>query len=362
MSNNNCNLQMINMDNNDDTAISSYIEGKRILVTGGAGSIGREIVKTLLKYNPLAVRVFDNNETALNDLTLSLNSKILRPLYGNISDQGRLELALDDVDIVFHTAALKHVPVCEFNPFEAVKTNVIGTQNVITASIRQNVDKFILISTDKAVNPYSIMGTTKLLAERLTLTSNNYRGNKRTKLFCVRFGNVVNSRGSIIPLFLEQIKKGGPVTVTDPEMTRFIMTIPEAVSFILKSTILGHGGEIFIKKMSSLRISDLAKTMVNYYGSEFGFKPDEIQIKIIGKRPGEKLHEILIDDEEADHTYESDDLYVIIPQNHLQLENPALTDLIENFTKVSECNLCSNQVILLEDKEIINCIEGKHYG
>ena len=257
-----------------------YYKGKTILVTGGAGSIGSESVRKLSTLEPSVIRAFDNDETALFNLTSQLDDKqlIVRPLYGDIGDENRLEMAMEGVDIVFHAAAMKHVTICEYNPFEAVKTNVIGTQNVITAALNQNVDKFILISTDKAVNPLNVMGTTKQLAEKLTISSNHYRGLKRTKLSCVRFGNVLNSRGSVVPIFLEQIKRGGPVTVTNPDMTRFMMTIPDAVDFILHSASISMGREIFIKKMKAVRnnIEQLKSLVV-----EAGAKKD-----IVGKIGG----------------------------------------------------------------------------
>lgn len=336
---------------------SSFYEGKRILVTGGAGSIGSEIVKKLLfDYNPLAVRVLDNNETALHDLNVEINKKNLRPLYGSILDHERLLLALEDVDIVFHAAAMKNVPVCEFNPFEAIQTNIIGTQNVITTSIKQNVDKFILISTDKAVNPSSIMGITKLLAERLTQKSNYYRGNKRTKLFCVRFGNVLKSRGSVIPLFLKQIQNGHSLTLTDKDMTRFMMSIPDAINFILQSAEIGSGGEIFIKKMDSVKIYDVAKVMKKYYAHQFGNHPESINIEVIGKRIGEKIHEELLNEDEIECLYHCDDFYVILPDQFVDTETAILNRFIKKFNRESKELLSSETPTLVHEDDIINLI------
>ena len=188
--------------------MESFYKDKVVLVTGGTGSIGSEIVKKVLEHSPKAVRVLDNNETSLFELEQELNSNKIRTLIGDIRDNERLMRALEGVDIVFHAGALKHVPLCEYNPFDAVKTNVIGTQNVLNAALDQNVDKVIVISTDKAVNPINVMGATKLLAERLTISANNYTGDKNTVFSCVRFGNVLDSRGSVVPLFKNQLKKG----------------------------------------------------------------------------------------------------------------------------------------------------------
>ncbi|CAB3290113.1 Polysaccharide biosynthesis protein CapD [Methanocaldococcus lauensis] len=293
--------------------IIKFYKNKTILVTGGTGSIGKEIVKTLLNFNPKAIRVLDINETALFELENELNSDKIRCFIGDVRDKDRLKRAIDGVDIVFHAAALKHVPLCEYNPFEAVKTNVIGTQNLIDVAMDEEVEKFITISTDKAVNPVNVMGATKLLAERLTISANLYKGNKRTAFSVVRFGNVLNSRGSILPLLKEQIKKGGPVTLTHPEMTRFIMSINDAVKLVLKACYLAKGGEIFILKMPSVRIKDLIEVVIEELSPKYGYKAEDIKIKIIGRRPGEKLHEELIVDEEGDKLIELEDMFVVYP-------------------------------------------------
>ena len=332
----------------------NYYKDKTILVTGGAGSIGSEIVRKLSTLGPSVIRAFDNDETALFNLTSQVDGKqlIVRPLYGDIGDVDRLEMAMEGVDIVFHAAAMKHVPICEYNPFEAIKTNVIGTQNVITAALRQNVDKFILISTDKAVNPLNVMGTTKQLAEKLTISSNHYRGMKRTKLSCVRFGNVLNSRGSVVPIFLKQIKRGGPVTVTNPDMTRFMMTIPEAVDFILHSTSISMGREIFIKKMKAVRISDLAETMIEYFAPKYGYRADEIQIEVVGDRDGEKMDEELFSADEVENVYENEEIYVVLPQ-FIFAQSPEKS-VVDNgsFFKYEEKKSASNMADYLNREEM----------
>lgn len=299
--------------------LNDFYKGKKVLVTGGSGSIGQKIVKELLKYDVDVVRVLDNNETALFDLENDLNSSKIRIFVGDIRDYKRLERAFKDIDIIFHAAAYKHVPLCEYNPMDAVKTNVGGTQNIIDAAIACDVKKVILISTDKAVNPVNVMGATKLLAERLMISSNAYSGANGTKFSCVRFGNVLNSRGSVIPVFKKQIKNGGPVTITDEAMTRFIMHIHEAAKLILTAGSLSEGSEIFILKMPSVRVPDLAEAMIEYYAPKYGFNVEDIEVNIIGKRIGEKLHEELMTLDEIIYAEETDELFIIkkeIVENH----------------------------------------------
>lgn len=291
--------------------LREFYEDKTILVTGGAGSIGSEIARTLLKFNPKVIRVLDINETGLFELEQELKSKKIRLFIGDIRDKDRLRRAIEGVDVVFHAAALKHVPLCEYNPFEAVKTNVVGTQNLIDVALDEEVEKFITISTDKAVNPINVMGATKLLAERLTTAANLYKGKRKTAFSVVRFGNVLNSRGSILPLIKNQIKKGGPVTLTDPQMTRFIMSIHDAVMLVLKAGMLAKGGEIFILKMPAVKVLDLIEVVAKELAPKYGYSSEDIKIDIIGKRPGEKLFEELMTEEEAINAKELKDMYII---------------------------------------------------
>ncbi|MBU1671416.1 MAG: polysaccharide biosynthesis protein [Actinobacteria bacterium] len=293
------------------TGSKDYYRGKVVLVTGGVGSIGSEITRKLLIHGPAAVRVLDNNETGLFHLEQELGNRI-RPFVGDIREESRLRRAMEGVDIVFHAAALKHVPLCEYNPFEAVKTNVLGTQNLLNSAVDEEVDKVITVSTDKAVSPANVIGATKLLAERLTVTANLYKGKRRTAFSCVRFGNVTDTRGSAIPLFKEQIMRGGPLTVTDPDMTRYLMDISEAVSLMLKAAELSHGGEIFIFKLPAVRLGDLADVMVEKLAPRYGFRPQDIEVKIIGPRAGEKLHEDLLTEEDLQTAYESDEMFVVL--------------------------------------------------
>ncbi len=322
--------------------IDDFYKNKKVLVTGGSGSIGQKIVKELLNYDVDVVRVLDNNETALFDLEQDLNSSKIRTFVGDIRDYQRLVRAFKDIDIIFHAAAYKHVPLCEYNPMDAVKTNVIGTQNIIDAAITCEVDKVILISTDKAVNPVNVMGATKLLAERLMISSNVYSGRGGTKFSCVRFGNVLNSRGSVIPVFKKQISNGGPLTITDKRMTRFIMHIHEAAKLILTAGSLSDGGEIFILKMPSVRVPDLAEAMIEYYAPQYGFNIEDIDVEIIGKRVGEKLHEELMTPEELVCAEDNGNLFIIrdeINENH--------PNFVYNSSEIEQLN--KNEILNILD-------------
>ncbi len=284
---------------------------KDIFVTGGCGSIGSEIVKQLLKYKPKRIRVFDNNESGLFHLQQELHSPIIRLLVGDIRDKERLRLAVRNADIVFHAAALKHVPLCEYNPFEAVHTNVLGTQNLVEVVRDEKIDRLISISTDKAVNPINTMGATKLLSEKLVLTG-LMGDNCRTKFSCVRFGNVLNSVGSIIPILKKQIKQGGPVTITSKEMVRFFMSMPEAVNLVLKACHLAKGGEIFILKMKKIKIVDLAEVLIEKMAPKYGYNPQDIKVTIIGVRPGEKIEEKLVTEEEKGYIFNIDQSIAVL--------------------------------------------------
>lgn len=296
---------------------NKIFNNKKILVTGGTGSIGSEIVKQLIKFNPKQIRVYSRDESKQYFLEKDLGDKIkkkdtVRFLIGDIRDRERLDLAYDDIDFAFHAAALKHVPFCEYNPFEAIKTNVYGAQNVIDLAIRHKVEKLVVISTDKAVYPNTLMGITKLLMERMVTSAWNYAGNVPTKICAVRFGNVINSRGSVIPLWLEQIKKGGPVTVTDKKMKRFFMSLPNAVNLIFSASVMMQGNEIFVLKMPEYNIYELAQKVITENS-----KDKKIKIKIIGCRTKEKMSERLYTDEEKESMFESGPFYIIQPSAKL---------------------------------------------
>jgi FlaA1/EpsC-like NDP-sugar epimerase len=329
----------------------NFYKDKIILVTGGAGSIGSHLVRRLLELEPKVIRVLDNNETGLFDLEEELQSEKIRPFIGDIRDEERLKRALEGVNIVFHAAALKHVPLCEYNPFDAVKTNVLGTQNLMDAALERDVDKVVLISTDKAVNPTNVMGATKLLAERLTISSNYYKGNRNTIFSCVRFGNVLNSRGSVVPLFRKQIEIGETLTLTDADMTRFIMSIPRAVDLILKAAEIAEGGEIFILKMPVIRIGDLAEVMVDTLAPRYGHNPNDIKIKMIGKRSGEKLYEKLMTEEEAENVCEGEDMLVILPADK-ELLGKRSCSLFSSFRKTEKSEYSSRNTKTLTKREI----------
>ena len=270
----------------------NFFKNKKILVTGAAGSIGSELCRQLIQFNPKNLVCFDSWESGLFDLESELKdlAKNYKIIVGNIREKDKLDkvFKLYKPDFVFHAAAYKHVPMMQSNPDEAIKNNVFGTQNLSNVALSHNVKKFINISTDKAADPSNVMGATKLLAEKIVKSQND---KNLTKFISVRFGNVLNSQGSVVPIFRKQISEGGPVTVTDRNMSRFFMTIPEAVQLVLESAILGKGGEIFVLDMGTpVKIDDMARLMIQLSG----FIPEkEIKIEYIGKRPGEKLAEIL---------------------------------------------------------------------
>jgi len=325
-------------------------KNKRILVTGGTGSIGSEIVKELIKHNPKQVRIFSRDESKQFEFENSLPEKSpVRFLIGDIRDKDRLNLAMENIDIVFHTAALKHVTSCEKNPFEAVKTNVLGTQNVIDCAFENNVSKVIGISTDKATDPANVMGCTKLLAEKIMLATYFYKGNKKTQFSFVRFGNVIGSRGSVIPFFLKKAKQGDPIAVTDPKMTRFFMSIPDAVQLILKASVLMQGHEIFILKMPVAKIGDLTKAIIEIIKEKQKIKKD-IPITIVGARSGERMHEKLLTKDEAKSSLETDDMFIILPSYMPGYENESR--IYKNTKKARVSEYSSEKVKKMSIKEI----------
>ncbi len=292
--------------------MNEFFQGKTILVTGGTGSIGSEIVRQILNYQPAAVRVYSRDEAKQFQLQYELKGhENVRYLIGDVRDKERLYWAMERVDIVFHAAALKQVPACEYNPFETVKTNVLGTENVIEVAMDEKVSRVVSVSTDKASLPTNTLGASKLLAERLVTAANFYKGLPHTRLCCVRFGNVLGSRCSIIPLVKQQIKDGGPVTITDEESTRFVMSIKEAVSLVLKAGILTRGGEIFVLKMPTMKIMDLLEVLVEELAPKYGRDPKSIKFSRIDLRRGEKVHEDLLSEEESVYATDLDDMYVI---------------------------------------------------
>jgi len=286
-------------------------EGKTIIVTGGTGSVGSELVRQLLKTRAHQIRIYSRDEHKQHELRSELNDERLRFLIGDVRDKERMDFAFRGVEICFHAAALKHVSMCEYNPFEAVKTNIIGTQNIIDIAIAHNLQKVVAISTDKAADPSSVLGASKLMMERLITAANATTGPSSVRFASVRFGNIMNSRGSVVPVWKKQIEEGKDITVTDERATRFLMEIADAVRLVFAATETMQGGEIFVLKMKpAMRIIDLANEVVRTYG-----KGKNIGIRMIGLRPGEKLHEVLMTEEESTHAVELDDMFVILPQN-----------------------------------------------
>jgi UDP-N-acetylglucosamine 4,6-dehydratase len=277
--------------------------GKQIiLLTGGTGSFGKHFCKVMVeKYRPGTIRVYSRDELKQHEMRQIFGEGVIRYFIGDVRDDDRLRRAMEGVDIVIHAAALKQVPSCEYNPFEAVKTNIHGAQNIIDAAIDVGVKKVVALSTDKAVNPVNLYGATKLCAEKIFVQGNSYSGSRGTRFACVRYGNVIGSRGSVVPLFEEQ-KRTGRVSITDDRMTRFWITLDEAVKLVVDALRHMRGGEIFVPRIPSMRIIDLAKAIA----------PD-CDVDIIGIRPGEKIHETLITEEEGRNTIAYNGMYVVMP-------------------------------------------------
>ncbi len=323
--------------------MTNEFKNKIILVTGGAGSIGSSLVREILKFKPKAVRILDNHEFSLHKLQSSFSAeenKIVRFFVGDVRDRDRLERAMNSVDIVYHAAAYKHVHLCDYNPLEAIKTNVTGTQNAIDAALYNRVKKFIFISTDKAANPIGTLGASKLLGEKITTAANYYKGDAPTIFSSVRFGNVTMSNGSVIPTFIKQMKAGGPITVTSAKMTRFLMPMEEAIHLIFKATKEMYGSEVFVLKMKSVNIYDLANVLAEEFKLITGAK-SKTKIQKIGRRVGEKTHEHLIVNEESNKVVDLPEMLIIIPvsdQLYWDLPNPFLT----KTKKVNSDHYCSD--------------------
>lgn len=308
---------------------ASPLRGKVVLVTGGSGSFGSAFVgEVLARHDPAAVRVYSRDELKQWEMQRRFEDERLRLMVGDVRDLPRLRRAMRGVDVVIHTAALKQVPVCEYNPFEAVQTNVIGSENVVSAAIDNDVPKTIALSTDKAVNPVNLYGATKLCEEKIMTQGNAYSGDSPARFATVRYGNVVGSRGSVIPLFKKQAADG-ELTITDEAMTRFWITMEQAVEFVINSLTWMEGGEIFVPRIPSMRVAEIATALA----------PD-VPRRVIGVRPGEKIHETLITEEEARHAARAEDRFAIFPSFPFWREEPypAGEELPPGFTYSSDAN------------------------
>ena len=280
------------------------LSGQTILVTGGTGSFGYAFVERMLAdHDDVTVRVYSRDELKQSEMRKRFGDAQVRYMLGDIRNRARMARACQGVDVIVHAAAMKQVPACEYNPFEAVQTNVLGAQHVVDCAIDAGVKQVVALSTDKAVNPVNLYGATKLCEEKIIVQGNAYAAAFETRLSCVRYGNVVGSRGSVVPLFKEQLKSG-KLTLTDERMTRFWITLPEAVDLVLFAMENANGGEIFIPKIPSMRMPDLAEAMA-----------PGIPVDVSGIRPGEKLHEVLLTDDEARHAIETEDNYVVLPEH-----------------------------------------------
>ena len=312
------------------------LKNKKILITGGTGSLGRALTKRLLAEKVDVVRIFSRNENKQVTMQSEFNDERLRFLIGDVRDLPRLRRALEGIDIVFHAAALKHVPIIEYNPFEAINTNVIGSRNVVEACLSENVDTVIGVGTDKAVSPLNTYGATKLLMEKLFSTASNYldKDKHKTKFISLRYGNVLGSSGSVIPKFIQQIKSNQKITITDPNMTRFSITMDEALDFILDSTVSGKGSEVFIPKLRAYKIDDV-KTALQELISNTG----EQKIPV---RQGEKFHETLINIDEMRTTLESESKYIILQR---EISDQEINEQYPGFKRMTFTEPYSSNVV-----------------
>ena len=319
-------------------------DGKKVLITGGSGSLGIALTKKLLELNAETIRIYSRNESKQLEMQNQINDSRIRYLIGDVRDLSRLTMAMEKIDIVIHAAALKHVPVVEYNPFEAIKTNILGTQNVIEACLKENVEAAVCIGTDKAVAPYNTYGATKHLMERLFITASNYLNPDlhKTRFICVRYGNVLGSSGSVIPKFIEQVKNDKPISMTDPTMTRFNITMYQAIDLIFKAIKNGYGGEVFIPKLKAYRLDRLRDAIFD----SLNIQNDTIQIPV---RPGEKFHESLISQDELRNTFENDENYIIIDEK-------SQDEILKKWKNLKPANLTerysSDKVDILTKEEL----------
>ena len=316
-------------------------EHKKVLITGGTGSLGTALTASFLKTDVDTIRIFSRDELKQSQMESHFNDKRLRFLIGDVRDKERLEKAVEDINIVIHTAALKQVPVIEYNPFEAIKTNVQGAQNLVEACLEKDVGFALAVGTDKAVSPFNTYGATKLLMERLFVSANYYKGEHKTKFACVRYGNVLGSRGSIIPKFIEQIISGNKITITDPSMTRFNITIDQAIDLIFRVIKNGVGGDVHIPKLDAFKVGDVKDVLLDLMGC----KNEEERIPV---RIGEKFHEILINEHEIRNTYENQNNDYVIYENQLTKDH---SEKIPNAKKTTLTGEYSSDKVKTTPKE-----------
>ena len=333
--------------------LMSIFAGKKILITGGTGSLGQALTKRLLEIGANTIRIFSRNESKQIEMEDRIKDDRLKFFIGDVRDFQRLLKAVEGADFVFHTAALKHVPKIEYNPFEAIKTNVVGSQNVIDASLDANVDKVVYVGTDKAVSPLNTYGATKLLAEKLFVSANNYLDKEkyRTKFFAVRYGNVLGSSGSVIPKFIEQIKANKQVTITDPKMTRFSITMNEALDLILNAITSAKGSEIFVPKLRAYNIIDVKNALtelISNTGEE-----------ITGIRIGEKLHETLINEDEIRYSWEFENMYMITSPLYTLFNDKNIKESYQGIKKIEDVQkYSSDSVEKISVKELKTIIKN----
>lgn len=330
--------------------MSNFVTNKRILVTGGTGSFGKMFVAEVLKFNPKEVIIFSRDEDKQGRMRLEYNGNSrLRFVLGDVRDYRSVREAVRGVDIIFHAAALKWIPEIEYNVWEGVKTNVVGAQNIIEAARDAGVEKVVALSTDKAVEPINAYGMAKALQERLITTANLYDNGTKTVFVSTRYGNVLGSRGSVVPLFRSLINEGKPLTITDPNMTRFLLKLEESVQLVIKALEEGVGGEVFVRQMPAHTIGDLAEVMLE------GVPRSKRKIVYIGSRPGEKIHEALVGSAEAIRTVQMEDYYIILPQ----ISIPAVDRKYKGMKRVGELRYTSDTAERLTKDQLRKILKAK---
>lgn len=333
-----------------------YYTGKKILIIGGTGTIGKVLANQLIKQRTEVVRIFSRDEYKQFIMEKEINNdKMFRFLIGDVRDYERVERAMAGIDIVFNLAAMKHVPSCEYNPTEAIKTNVEGMENVIKAAIYNNVNSVVFTSSDKAINPTNTYGATKLLAEKLVQSANFSKGNSRTRFVAVRFGNVMGSRGSVIPFFKKQIEEYKFITITDSDMTRFMMTLNEAVQLIMIAGEKAYGGEAFVLKMPVIKLQDLAEVVIEEHCKRLNINYRDVDIKTIGLRPGERKFEELMTKEESEFAYDIGNMYAVMPSIYVE----SIKNFYKKFSKAKIGSYNSSDTITITKEEVKKILKNE---